>query len=178
MLTGGSENDELHGDSGNDRLFGNSGEDELYGGYGKDWLYGGSNNDYLHGGEQDDVLYGEGGNDHLVGNEGNDTLRGGEDDDTLKGNSGENQLWGGTGSDSFIFYNDFAASADTIHDFEDGVDQLIFINPTGYSTDSIGFDDLTITNVNGGAEINYDSGSIMLNGISASDLTVDDFAFG
>jgi Ca2+-binding RTX toxin-like protein len=90
-------------------------------------------NDYLDGGENNDTLYGELGNDHLEGGSGNDTLAGGPDSDFLAGGLGVDQLWGGVdwaqSIDRFYFSDSdtgdsFQAKADTINDFEDGVDQI------------------------------------------------------
>ena len=114
----------LTGTSGDDALWGAGGQDIISGLGGKDYLYGGSNNDSLDGGSGTDVLRGDGGNDYLFGNSGTDYLRGGTGNDTLRGGTGVDVLQGGLGADDFEFRIADGTSADTIEDFEVGVDQL------------------------------------------------------
>ena len=62
----------------------------------------------------------------LTGLAGNDTLAGGLGDDTLIGGLGKDKLSGGLGADSFVFGPAIAADADSISDFEHGIDHLAF----------------------------------------------------
>ncbi|NOX74829.1 MAG: type I secretion C-terminal target domain-containing protein [Alphaproteobacteria bacterium] len=94
----------------------------LDGGAGNDTLIGGTAQDTLIGGEGDDYLNGGYYEDRLEGGAGNDILLGGRQNDVLIGGSGSNRLSGGSGADEFIF-TDFGA-ADTITDFEIGVDKI------------------------------------------------------
>ena len=73
--------------------------------------------DKMRGYSGNDKLYGNGGNDVLFGNEGDDTLAGGADNDVLLG---------GSGRDRFVFASSAAsANADSIRDFERGVDKIL-----------------------------------------------------
>lgn len=93
--------------------------------------------DVMRGNGSNNVFDALGGNDLLEGRGGNDTLSGGSDNDLLIGGSGVDQLWGGQGNDIFHF-DDWDSGtyvpgsrtpitsdrADTIHDFESGVDLI------------------------------------------------------
>ena len=69
------------------------------------------------GDDQDYAMFGGGGDDILLGGDGNDFL---------VGNAGDDVMTGGAGSDSF----EPANGADTITDFEDGIDTMLTtINP-------------------------------------------------
>jgi large repetitive protein len=76
---------------------------------------GTAGSDVLAGSSQDDVLSGGGGKDLVFGSGGNDTLTGG---------TGNDLLMGGLGSDTFVFAESGTANADTILDFQAGVDSL------------------------------------------------------
>jgi Ca2+-binding RTX toxin-like protein len=80
------------------------------------YLYGNEFGNELRGSEGDNILRGEDGNDILYGYGGNDLLSGGEGLDTLNG---------GGGADSFRFISaPGAGNADTIADFEVGIDKI------------------------------------------------------
>ncbi|MEM9310997.1 MAG: Ig-like domain-containing protein [Pseudomonadota bacterium] len=131
-LSGGSGDDILRGYGGHDTLYGMGGEDALYGGLGKDLLRGGLEDDTLYGDSGYDKLRGESGNDTLFGNNGNDDLHGGSGNDTLIGGEGLDKLRGGTGADEFRFdANSTSADADTIYDFEAGIDAITISNAQG-----------------------------------------------
>jgi Ca2+-binding RTX toxin-like protein len=76
---------------------------------------GTAGSDVLSGSSQDDVLSGLGGKDLLFGSGGNDSLTGG---------TGNDLLVGGLGRDTFVFAESGAANADTLLDFQAGVDSL------------------------------------------------------
>jgi len=76
---------------------------------------GTAGNDVLSGSSQDDVLSGGGGKDLVFGSGGNDSLTGG---------AGNDLLWGGLGRDTFVFGESGVANADTLLDFQAGVDSL------------------------------------------------------
>lgn len=86
---------------------------------------GGDSHDYLDGGQ---------GNDALKGGKGNDYLAGGQGNDTLSGDKGMDTLQGGTGADTFVIRQGDSSKtisfgrlqADTLIDFETGVDTLQF----------------------------------------------------
>lgn len=96
----------------------------LYGRGGNDTLIGSDNADTFYGANDNDTISGAGGNDILIGGNGADTLNGGADNDYLRGD-----LNGGSSSaDVFIFNDNWGA--DTIGDFEDGVDTINFVGTT------------------------------------------------
>jgi Ca2+-binding RTX toxin-like protein len=106
----------------NDMAFGYDGNDSIWGWYGNDALYGMNGND---------KLYGEAGYDKLFGGTGNDTLSGGSYYDDLWGGTGADALYGGLdgGADYFYFYTGdtgdaWAGQADTIYDFQPGLDVI------------------------------------------------------
>jgi Ca2+-binding RTX toxin-like protein len=75
-------------------------------------VHGGDGSDQIRGGPRADTIFGDGGNDKIFGL------------------TGADQLTGGAGADQFryIFYNDssFLHGADTILDFEIGIDKIDF----------------------------------------------------
>ncbi|MEQ9641882.1 MAG: S8 family serine peptidase [Alphaproteobacteria bacterium] len=148
-LIGAAGDDELAGGAGGDNLRGTRGADTLDGGVGDDMLYGGADDDRVDGGDGidlaagnsgddtvtggagddllrgqggDDWLFGDAGDDHLVGHAGADLLVGGDGDDTLVGGPSDDWLTGGAGADVFVFGDNQAA--DTVSDFQPGVDRL------------------------------------------------------
>ncbi len=62
----------------------------------------------------------------LTGLAGADTLSAGLGDDTLIGGTGKDKLTGGGGADTFVFGPAIAVDADSISDFEHGIDHLAF----------------------------------------------------
>ena len=148
------------GGDGDDLLLGNSVSNKLIGGKGKDTLIGVGGSDTLKGGGKKDVLGGGNGGDILKGGNGNDKLTGGKGKDTLTGNNG---------ADKFIFKS--GHGNDIITDFEDGVD-LIKIKSGAAS-----FADVSVTQSGLDTLIAFDGVTILLNGITASDITAADFIF-
>ncbi len=123
-LHGGEGDDLLRGGGGDDRLYGGEGDDLLRGGGGDDRLYGGQGNDTLRGGRGDDYLRDMNGDNFLYGDRGDDYLIAGDGDDMLKGGRGDDVLQGGGGADRFVF--DRNSGFDTIWDYEDGKDKIVF----------------------------------------------------
>lgn len=145
-IMGRGGDDLLEGGDGQDRLYGNLGDDTLGGGNGDDTLYGGAGDDVVEGEAGNDLLLGEAGNDDIQGQAGNDIAKGGLGNDALYGQGGNDNLDGGAGTDAifgglgrdllsggadrdFFLYetvNDSipGASADTIFDFEHGIDLM------------------------------------------------------
>lgn len=146
LLFGGDGADRILGRNGDDSISGGRGDDALDGGRGTDSLRGSGGNDTLHGRGSDDTLEGGAGQDHLAGGYGHDRLHGGgghdllegekEDDvihggrghDTIIGGNGDDWMHGGSGRDTFVWTRYYeanrAAGADTVADFEAGVDLL------------------------------------------------------
>jgi Ca2+-binding RTX toxin-like protein len=123
VLTGTSAGETLYGREGSDLVYGLAGADQLNGQTGHDTLKGGTGHDVLFGGYGNDRLGGWTGADRLNGQSGQDTLTGGAGNDVLSGGYGNDRLSGGTGADRFVFN---AGSADTVTDFEVGLDTLVF----------------------------------------------------
>ncbi|WP_375230151.1 CHRD domain-containing protein [Roseobacter sp. S98] len=119
-----------------------------------------------------------GGNDNLSGNSGSNTLNGqaGDDilngeggDDILIGGAGDDILIGGEGADTFAFGPGFGR--DVIQDFELGVDRLDF---SDFGPDFAA--QVSVTQSESGAMFSFGSaGGVVLEGVSAADLTDDDF---
>ncbi len=123
-ILGNAGNDLLQGQQGSDTLRGGGGNDDLRAGAEGDVVYSGQGDDVVFGKLGDDVLRGGPGNDTLSAGQGNDSLYGGADSDLLQGRAGNDLLTGGAGADRFWFESAAAADADTILDFEAGVDQI------------------------------------------------------
>lgn len=88
-------------------------------------IIAGDGDDTLSGSTSANYLYGELGDDRIDASSGNDFVFGGVGDDSLNGGLGVDELTGGGGYDAFIFNAKLSASnADSILDFEDGVDRI------------------------------------------------------
>lgn len=161
--------------SGGNRLYGGAGNDEIFAGTG-DRAFGGSGDDIL------DSTEGNGGN-RLYGGDGDDLFVLGSDDRAIGGEGsdrfftpegGNNLITGGAGADQFWIANaQLPAAASEITDFTAGEDVLGI-----GGIDSIAeFADLTITQDGADALISAgDSELARLLGISADDVTADQFA--
>ena len=204
-LTGDNSNNRLDGFDGDDQLFGLDGNDILNGGKGGDLLDGGAKQDWayyhrstagvnidltagtasggeatgdtlvsielLYGSQFDDVLTGKGGANTLTGNQGNDTLDGKGGNDTLLGRQGNDTMTGGSGADRFR-YTESVFDHDIITDFADGQD-LIDLTGSG-----LVFSDFTITQQGTDTLVSRNaSHDILLQNITAIDITVADFVF-
>ncbi len=132
---------------------------------------GSSHSDTIIGNSSNNLLEGGGGNDTVNGGGGSDTLLGGAGGDLLNGGVGNDRFTGGSGADVYQFSANWGT--DTITDFADGVDKIAFDKVSGL----IGFASLKITAASAGATIAYGSSSIVLQGISTSSLSADDFIF-
>ena len=114
-------------------------------------LIGGNRNDRLTGDDNANKLTGNKGNDILVGLGGNDLLR------------------GNAGADVFVFGAN--GGTDTVADFQDGTDILRIGGHSG------GFSSLDISKASGDMIIEYDGGTIVLDGAAQANLTRADFDF-
>ncbi|NVJ97967.1 MAG: hypothetical protein HWE25_07440 [Alphaproteobacteria bacterium] len=207
-MLGSSGNDTLRGGDGDDSISGNGGFDSLSGGAGDDLLLVNANNDFttLSGGDGEDTadfrqvgtsltidlaagtagrnpspsfdldsiehvvgtLFGD---DTITGNAGNNYLSGESGDDRLAGGCGDDTLEGGAGADTFVFEADFVS--DLITDFTIGDDVIdLSAMPATFST-------LVISQSGPDTIVEVpDHGEITLAGVTATDLSVDDFYFG
>ena len=175
IMGGGDGDDWLCGGQGQgDWLVGGDGDDRLYGGDGyADVLIGGAGADVLNGGAgfYDVASYawgasegviinlntGEnsGGDDVLTSADFGGLLYGGEGNDTLQGGGGVSHMNGGDGADKFVItidrffnpeiYGGGAYFADTVSDFEDGIDMLVFDVADEADTSSLAAVGLTVT---------------------------------
>ncbi len=179
LLNGGNDNDFLRGDAGNDTLQGSRGVDTLLGGSGEDSLQGGDGNDSLSGEDGDDVLRGANdddslsggnGNDSLFGDAGTDSLNGNAGNDVVRGGAGSDRISGGGGVDRFVFDNGWGA--DVVTDFANDGMELLDMRPVAGLNN---FAQLTITDAASGARVMFNGDSILLLGLTASDLDAGDF---
>ncbi len=145
-------------------------DDTLVGGKGSDLLKGKSGSDHLYGLGDNDKLLGNAGADFLYGGSGDDALRGGGGADWLFGDRGNDKLWGGTGPDYFVFDADKSNGTDRIKDFEDGIDLIAIENLSD-------FGQVGISQVARGTKISFADTKIILAGIDAEDISIDDFYF-
>lgn len=138
-------------------------------------MHGGAGNDLLLGGSSFDVLYGGDGNDVLEGRGGHDILVGGQGDDILVGGAGNDELTGGLGADKFVF--GLGDGKDVITDFDVSSD---LIELEGFGANMNTFDKLFahVIDTAFGARIELsDEDSILLQGISSTDLKSESFIF-
>lgn len=173
----GAGHDTVWAGGGHDTIYGGAGNDLLRGDAGNDWLFGGSGSDRINGGTGNDRLYGEGGADVLDGGVGADTLLGGAGNDILVGGRGNDMLIGGGGADRFVFAGAFGQ--DTIRDFDsDQRGERIDLSDVRAITS---FRDLRADHLSergGDAFIDAGGGNtIRLVGVSAGELSADDFIF-
>ena len=88
----------------------------------------------------------------------------------MTGGAGNDRLTGGSGEDVFEFETFASAGTDTVTDFTDGVDVILF--------DGGSFGDLTITASGTSVLITSTSGgNMVLQNTSVGDIAVDDFIF-
>ncbi|MDU8912153.1 choice-of-anchor L domain-containing protein [Aestuariicoccus sp. MJ-SS9] len=179
VLIGGDGNDTMGGSFNSDQVTGGTGNDDMGGGLGQDTISGGGGDDSAGGGEGDDVVNGGAGNDFLAGGGRNDAINGGIGNDTINGGDGDDTMTGGDGADVFVwnFFKD--GDADVITDFEDGIDSFRMVGVENAPGTGLAgkLDALGITDTAGGALIDYQGHTVLIEGVSASDLTLDDFTF-
>ena len=127
-----------------------------------------------------DVIRGGRGNDRLSGGDGADTLSGGAGIDTLSGGAGTDlitigagdQATGGADADTFVLGTGGTA---TITDF-DAVSRVERIDLRAFETVR-GMADLTLKDVTGGVSVGVDGTTLMLRGLTRSQLSAADFLF-
>jgi glycerophosphoryl diester phosphodiesterase len=157
------------------RIYSGDGNDELYAGL-RDRLFGEAGNDILDAsvGKGGNRLYGGAGNDTLFAGS-NDFLSGDDGNDTLYAGKGGNTLYGGAGTDKFyLAYNGAPTSANTISDFETGIDSLLILGVSG-ATD---FSKVTLTQQGGDTLVKAGGKDLaILTGIQSNTLTGSSFKF-
>ena len=180
ILYGGEGDDNMGGGFGNDQVYGNAGHDDMGGGTGRDTMSAGDGNDSVGGGEGDDSIDGGAGNDFLAGGGRNDTINGGAGDDTINAGAGDDVMIGGGGSDLFIFNEFVDGETDTIFGFENGQDTIRLRGVEGQGLQGrLDALDVTNTTVDGdaGVRLTYNGHTILISGVSASDIGAEDFIF-
>lgn len=207
-LSGEGGDDKLVGGAGNDVLDGGTGNDLMTGGAGDDVYVLDGANDRIEerkgdgvdsvqssqsfklernlenleltgtdpvngtGNNGANVLLGNGAANVLGGGGGSDTLDGAGGGDVLIGGTGDDVLRGGAGADVFVFKGN--SGDDVILDFEDGVD-LLKIDGARISAQWIG----RHVQVEGGdTVIDFSGNQIMLAGVNASSIGLEDFLIG
>ena len=132
-------------------LTGNNSANELQGGGGSDWMWGNGGNDVVNGGSGDDAIAGGAGADDMIGGSGND------------------HIWGGTNADDFIFSDGWGN--DWIWDFQPGSDRIDLSGVSGLNS----LNQIDVANTQNGALYSYNGQSILLVGVSALSVHVEDF---
>jgi serralysin len=186
-LEGGEGNDNMSGSFGNDSIDAGDGADDIGGGTGRDTIDAGAGDDRVGGGEGNDSILGGDGNDFLAGGGRDDTLNGGAGNDTINAGAGNDVITGGADADQFVFSSFFDGEADVITDFEDSIDRVVIrtIDPdTGAANINSGGNGLAgfvaamnIIDTAAGAQMTVNGNTILVEGITAAQLTVDDFQF-
>ena len=177
-MDGGPGNDGGGAGPGNDTVIGGTGNDRFNGGYGDDFIDLGEGNDTSGGSFDNDTMFGGAGNDYLGGADGNDSIDGGDGDDTIISGYGDDIVSGGAGADLFVFNNLSGGGTTVISDFEDGIDT---IRVTGLRNPADPVARLDITDITyegqAAATLSYGAHTVIVLGISASELTETDFLF-
>ena len=201
LLYGNDGADKLYGNSGDDKLYGGAGSDRLFWDAGLDLMDGGAGTDAIDFSKATTAVSvsltatssyeafiagtttaiadlvsienakGSKFADTLVGNATANAIDGYDGNDIINGGAGSDKLTGGKGSDTFVFNAGFGA--DTIVDFERGVDKVDFAGISGLTS----YAQLAISSGSNGALISYGGQSIIMTGITATSLTASDFLF-
>ena len=136
--------------------------------------------DTFDGDGTDNYVRGLNGNDILNGRDGGDRLFGEGDDDTLNGGNGIDRLYGGQGNDTLtggadkdLFYFESSAGVDTITDFEDGTDIMVFMNSSGANS----FADLTLAQSGDDVLVTFAEGIVVIENTQLADIDTNDFSF-
>lgn len=136
----------------------------------------------IYGGSGNDTLSGLDGNDQLTGSYGDDTLDGGDGNDVLIGERGADILTGGASADTFQIGSHLdsglGSAADTITDFESGIDLIdlaaMDADTTNPGDDSFTFiDDAPFTNTPGQLRAEIVGSQTVIQGDINGDGTAD-----
>lgn len=114
-------------------------------------------------------MWGNGGNDVVNGGSGDDAIAGGAGADDMIGGSGNDHIWGGTNADDFIFSDGWGN--DWIWDFQPGSDRIDLSGVSGLNS----LNQIDVANTQNGALYSYNGQSILLVGVSALSVHVEDF---
>ncbi|MEM8827922.1 MAG: pre-peptidase C-terminal domain-containing protein [Cyanobacteria bacterium P01_G01_bin.19] len=137
-------------------------------------IFAGDLNDLVDAstGEGNNRIYAGSGDDTVVLGSSDRVLAGAGEDAIFATSGGNNTITGGAGADQFwIAAAEIPEAANVITDFTNGEDVI------GIAGLSIGFDDLSITDLEGDALIAASGSDLaILSGVAADSLTADDFA--
>ncbi|MEM7210352.1 MAG: Ig-like domain-containing protein [Pseudomonadota bacterium] len=128
-----------------------------------------SGSEELQGNALDNELTGGSGDNLIDGLDGIDRISGKAGSDSIVGGTGNDVLFGGADADQFIFKG--PDGIDLIADYELGLDSIVF--------DGLGltYGDLAINDITGAALVDYGSGLIRVDGVTATDLDSSNFEF-
>ncbi len=136
--------------------------------------------DNISGGAGDDVIWGDNDGDTLAGDAGSDRLYGGEGVDIIDGGAGIDRIFGGTegdtltgGSETDFFFFEANAGADTITDWTNGEDRVVFLASSGATQ----FSDLTIAQDGDDVTVTYGTNVLTLSDTMLADVDAGDFGF-
>ncbi|ARR57052.1 hemolysin-type calcium-binding protein [Rhizorhabdus wittichii DC-6] len=202
-IRGGADDDTIHGDAGNDSINGNKGDDTIFGDAGNDSLNGGAGDDVISGGDGDDIISGDLGDDTIIGGVGADLLTGGDGEDVFVFAAGDADPVTISSKTYYDTITDFTAGTDKIQldfalDEDDGVilqgsgaTFTTFADANTYAQNLLAHDAVagSVAAIQVGADTylfyNGTDGTyaaagdadqfILLKGVTAADLTVDDF---
>lgn len=164
-LAGGSQYDTIWAGDGDDRVWGENGCDTVGLGNGDDAFYDNSQ----AGQHGQDTVYGAAGNDEIFGGGGDDSFYGDAGSDTIIGGVGNDTLTGGGGADVFKFDTSQQLGDDVITDFVRGTDLLEMSGVT--------YSDLTFVGTGSGVRVEWDGGTVKLDGVNINDIDQSDFTF-
>jgi Ca2+-binding RTX toxin-like protein len=136
--------------------------------------------DNISGGAGDDVIWGDNDGDTLSGQDGSDRLYGGEGVDIIDGGAGIDRIFGGTegdtltgGSETDFFFFEANAGADTITDWTNGEDRIVFLASSGATE----FSDLAIAQSGDDVTVTYGTNVLTLSDTMLADVDAGDFGF-
>jgi hypothetical protein len=200
-ITGSDEGDTIAGNTGDDVVNAGLGDDVIIDAGGNDTIDAGAGDDRVgllsgtntvDGGEGSDLIVGGFTSDVLIGGTGNDVIRGDASTrlfgiDEITGGAGNDLLEGGGGVDTFVFntddgddtigtlsidYDNPSNTAVTGADFVSGVD-LVQLDGFGLADGAAAL--AAVSDVDGVATFNAEGTSITFTGLTADDLSADDF---
>ncbi len=108
--------------------------------------------------------------DRLLGSLFADQVSGLEGDDWLEGGAGADRLYGGTGADRFVLRR--GEGADTIYDFQDGLDRLVLSGGLSFGQISVIATTTTVCRIQVGTETLATLSNVRASLISAADFVV------
>ena len=172
----GDDGDDSGDEAGFNPLFGTLETDDIDITGGNQLVFAGDGDDLIDAstGGGGNRIYGGNGNDVIILGEGDRVLTEAGDDLIFATSGGDNLITGGAGADQFwIVTTTIPEATNSIDDFTAGEDVI------GIAGLGIGFEDLSLTQVEGNALIATDDNELAtLIGVDSASLSADNFAFG